>query len=246
MLASLMPTLWLELNLTLIVTLTLLVPLKRIIPSRNSKTMKLTFFQWRSPQDHRNNAMFTNTLYHHHHTTTVLRPPFSGTTQINYTDGLGLYCSKQLETTISSFLWKNHCISSLRYWTELAYWLQPGEDHPLVFRYNKPLTQAVSHHASTLSVPPMAKTKSSSKFFLGRPNNIRGGLKCPSVCTYVHKKFSRFQWNFVCRHEQCMTVCHMTQSKVIFTGLLKFRKLHFSRSLSSTIYNGSWQVTTNS
>jgi len=30
------------------------------------------------------------------------------------------------------------------------------------------------------------------------------------------------------------------------TGLLKFRKLHFSNSISSAIYNGSWQMTTNS
>jgi len=29
-------------------------------------------------------------------------------------------------------------------------------------------------------------------------------------------------------------------------GALKFRKLHFSRSISSTVYNGSWQVTTDS
>ena len=26
----------------------------------------------------------------------------------------------------------------------------------------------------------------------------------------------------------------------------EFRKLHFSKSISSTIYNGSWQMTTNS
>jgi len=29
-------------------------------------------------------------------------------------------------------------------------------------------------------------------------------------------------------------------------GLLKFQKLHFSKSISSAIYNGSWQMTTNS
>jgi len=27
-------------------------------------------------------------------------------------------------------------------------------------------------------------------------------------------------------------------------GLLKFKKLHFSRSISSAIYNSSWQMTT--
>jgi len=29
-------------------------------------------------------------------------------------------------------------------------------------------------------------------------------------------------------------------------GLLKFLKLHISRSISSAIYNGSWQMTTDS
>jgi len=45
-----------------------------------------------------------------------------------------------------------------------------------------------------------------------------------------------------------MTVCHMTRSKVKLKvmGPLKFRELHFSRSISSAIYNGSWQVTADS
>ena len=34
--------------------------------------------------------------------------------------------------------------------------------------------------------------------------------------------------------------------KVKVTGLLKFRKLHFSTSIFSAIYNGSWQMTTDS
>jgi len=40
----------------------------------------------------------------------------------------------------------------------------------------------------------------------------------------------------------------MTRSKVKVkvTGLLKFRKLHFSKSISSAVYNGSWQMTTDS
>ena len=37
-----------------------------------------------------------------------------------------------------------------------------------------------------------------------------------------------------------------TKVKVKVTGLLKFQKLHFSNFISSAIYNGSWQVTTNS
>ena len=48
--------------------------------------------------------------------------------------------------------------------------------------------------------------------------------------------------------EWCTRVCHMTRSKVKVKvkGLLKFWKLHFSKSISCTIYNGSWQMTTDS
>ena len=43
-------------------------------------------------------------------------------------------------------------------------------------------------------------------------------------------------------------ICPMTRSKVNIkvVGLLKFRKLHFSKSISSGIYNGTWQMTTDS
>jgi len=34
--------------------------------------------------------------------------------------------------------------------------------------------------------------------------------------------------------------------KVKVTASVIFRKLHFSNSISSAIYNGSWQMTTNS
>jgi len=34
--------------------------------------------------------------------------------------------------------------------------------------------------------------------------------------------------------------------KIKVKGPLKFRKMHFSRSISSAIYNGSWQMTTDS
>ena len=37
----------------------------------------------------------------------------------------------------------------------------------------------------------------------------------------------------------------LTKVKVEVTGLLRFQKLHFSRSISA-IYNGSWQMTTDS
>jgi len=69
------------------------------------------------------------------------------------------------------------------------------------------------------------------------------GLKCLSV----HPSTTSFSdldeiW-YVDRGRWLMhdglTVCRMTWSKVKVTGLLKFRKLHFSRSFSSTIYNAS-------
>jgi len=34
--------------------------------------------------------------------------------------------------------------------------------------------------------------------------------------------------------------------KVKVTRLVKFQKLHFSTTVSSAIYNGSWQMTTDS
>ena len=39
-------------------------------------------------------------------------------------------------------------------------------------------------------------------------------------------------------------VYRMTRSKVKVkvTGLLKFRTVHFSKSISTAIYNGSWQM----
>jgi len=46
--------------------------------------------------------------------------------------------------------------------------------------------------------------------------------------------------------EWCTTVCRMTRFKVKVTASVKFRKLHFFNSISSAIYNGSWQMTTNS
>ena len=48
--------------------------------------------------------------------------------------------------------------------------------------------------------------------------------------------------------DECrMMVCRVIRSKVKVkvTGLVKFRQLQFSKSISSTIYNESWQMTTN-
>jgi len=44
-------------------------------------------------------------------------------------------------------------------------------------------------------------------------------------------------------HEICRI---RSKVKVKVTGLLKFRKLHFSKSISSAIYNWCWQMSTNS
>jgi len=104
-----------------------------------------------------------------------------------------------------------------------------------------------------------------------RPNNIRGGnvrpsvgtsvrpSVRPSVRTSVHKSLSDFN-EIWCVHrgfgmyiqvdEWCTMVCRMTRFKVKVkvkvTGPLKFRKLHFSKSISSATYRGSWQMTTDS
>jgi len=44
----------------------------------------------------------------------------------------------------------------------------------------------------------------------------------------------------------CRTICRMAGSKVKVTSPSKFELLPFSKSISSAIYNGSWQMTTNS
>jgi len=47
-------------------------------------------------------------------------------------------------------------------------------------------------------------------------------------------------------NEWCMTVCSMTRSKVKVTNLWKSEIRSFSKSISSPIYNGGWQMTTDS
>jgi len=46
--------------------------------------------------------------------------------------------------------------------------------------------------------------------------------------------------------EWCTTVCRMTRSKVKVTRPLKLEILRFSKSISSPIFNVSWQMTTDS
>jgi len=72
-----------------------------------------------------------------------------------------------------------------------------------------------------------------------------------SVRPSIHKVFFPISMKFGLQIEVdkwCMTVCRMTRSKVNIkvTGRLKFRRLHFSESVSCAIYNGSWQITIDS
>jgi len=75
--------------------------------------------------------------------------------------------------------------------------------------------------------------------------NVRqsvGTSVCPQKVCLISMKFGMY----IEVNEWCMTVCRMTQLKVKVTGPLKCRKLHFSKSISSATYRGSWQLTTNS
>jgi len=46
--------------------------------------------------------------------------------------------------------------------------------------------------------------------------------------------------------EWCMTVCSMTLSKVKVTSTWKSEIRLFMKAISSSIYNGGWQMTTDS
>ena len=47
-------------------------------------------------------------------------------------------------------------------------------------------------------------------------------------------------------NEWCTTVCRKTRSEVKVTRPLKLEILQFSKSISSAIFNVSWQMTTDS
>jgi len=82
--------------------------------------------------------------------------------------------------------------------------------------------------------------------------NIRGGNVCllvgTSVRPYIRPQnvcpISMKFGVYIDVDEWCMTVCSMTRFKVKVTASVQFRKLHLSNSISSAIYNGSWQMTT--
>jgi len=85
-----------------------------------------------------------------------------------------------------------------------------------------------------------------------RPNNIRGGNVRPSVgmsITSIHpstKSLSDFNeiW-YVHRGRWMMWLYAIwPDSRSRSRGPLKLRKLHFSKSISSGTYRGSWQMTT--
>ena len=96
--------------------------------------------------------------------------------------------------------------------------------------------------------------------FLGRlirqswPN--KAGLKClsvrpsirPCVCTSVQEVYSisvKFCM-YVEVNEWCTMVCSMTRSKVKVMSLSKLEIRPYSKAVCSAIYNGSWQLTTDS
>ena len=76
-----------------------------------------------------------------------------------------------------------------------------------------------------------------------RPNNLYMWLRCPSVRKKVFPIPMKFGM-LVEVDEWCMTVCRMTRSKVKVTRSLMFEILRFSKSISSAIFNVSWQMTT--
>ena len=80
------------------------------------------------------------------------------------------------------------------------------------------------------------------------PNKV--GLKCPSVRPPIRpQKVSSMSMKFgmwVEVDEWRMTVCNMNRSKVKVTSPLKSEIRQYSAAISSPIYNGGWQVTTDS
>jgi len=69
----------------------------------------------------------------------------------------------------------------------------------------------------------------------------------PYVCTSIQKKVYLISMKFgmyVEVDEWCTMVCSMTRSDVIVTSPSELEILPFSKAISSAIYNGSWQVTT--
>jgi len=77
-----------------------------------------------------------------------------------------------------------------------------------------------------------------------RPN--KAGLKCPSV--RPQKVFSILMkfGMYVQVDDWCMTVCSMTRSKVKVMSPWKSKIRPFLNAISSHIYNGGWQMNTDS
>jgi len=78
-----------------------------------------------------------------------------------------------------------------------------------------------------------------------RPNNIWGGLKCPSVRPSVHKLFpiSMKFGVYIEVDKRCRTVCRMTRSKVKVTGFWSSENCTFlSLSPPFTEGAGKWPL----
>ena len=88
--------------------------------------------------------------------------------------------------------------------------------------------------------------------FLGRLRSVDliTWVRCPSVRTSVlPQKVFLIPMKFGMQievSEWCTTVCCMTRSNVKVTRPLKLEILQFSKSISSAIFNMSWQMTTDS
>ena len=83
-----------------------------------------------------------------------------------------------------------------------------------------------------------------------RPNSIEGKNVRPYVRPSTKSFFNLNEiWYIGIEVDDCCrTICRMAGSKVEVkvTSPSKFEFLPFSTSISSAIYNGSWQMTTNS
>jgi len=68
--------------------------------------------------------------------------------------------------------------------------------------------------------------------------------QCAYVCPATKSYFNFSEIWHVEVDEWCTPVCTMTRSKVKVTNPLKLENLPFSKTISSAIYTGSWQLTT--
>jgi len=105
--------------------------------------------------------------------------------------------------------------------------------------------RVAAFHRWDVKILPSSETKSSI-WRQYRDAAIAAGLNLLSgwVSLYLYCICREFCLVYVIYTYACFPVILKVQVKV--TGFLNFQKLHFSGSISSAIYNGSWQMTTDS